>query len=84
MKRQCYGRVIGCVAPGMVDAVVGAHLDGELWPWQIPIDEVPIELRIGNSELLIVVETRPWTILSIQRYDEAVWQENLLAFPSGL
>ena len=61
-------RVIGCLAPGCVDVILGPDigmLNGGV-PTQLPIDIVPIALRIPNTEFIVVLDRRASKIVAVE------------------
>jgi hypothetical protein len=69
---RCWARVIGCVTPGCVDVIVGPSigmLDGGIHT-QLPIDMVPIALRMPNTEFIVVLDPRLHKIVAVEPLDQ--------------
>lgn len=61
-------RVIGCVTPGCIDVFVGPDvgmLDGGI-PAPVPLDIVPLSLRMPNTEFMVIVDRRSHTIVAVE------------------
>jgi hypothetical protein len=55
---RIWARVIGCLTPGCVDVILGPSvgmLNGGV-PTTLPINIVPIELRMPNTEFTVVFD----------------------------
>jgi hypothetical protein len=62
-------KVLACIRPGYLTAFVGYGLgmaDGGI-PQDIPMDLVPFDLRMPNSEFTVVVDRRNGQFISVER-----------------
>jgi hypothetical protein len=51
-------KVLGCLRPGYLTVIVGQGLtmaDGGI-PYDVPVDLVPLDLRMPNSEFTVVLD----------------------------
>ena len=62
-------KVLACLAPGYLTVLVGHRLgmvDGGV-PSDIPMDLVPFELRMPNSEFTVVIDKSTGRFIGVER-----------------
>ena len=65
-------RVIACLSPGYLRVIVhpGVGLaDGGI-PTDIPMELVPLDLRMPNSEFTLVLDRIQWRYIGVERLNE--------------
>jgi hypothetical protein len=65
-------KVLGCLRPGYLTVIVGHGLgmaDGGI-PYDVPVDLVPPDLRMPNSEFTVVLDRTVGRLVGVERLGE--------------
>jgi hypothetical protein len=66
-------RVLGCLCPGYVRVIVlpGYGMSDGGIPHDIPLDLVPFDLRLPNSEFMLLLDRTVGRFIGVERLDNA-------------